>query len=62
MTAIMGRMATYGGKIVKWDDCLNSNDALADFDSITSFDSVPPVKPDENMEYPIPVPGKSKVV
>lgn len=62
MTAIMGRMATYGGKIVKWDDALNSDIALADFDSITSFDAVPPVTPDANLQYPIPVPGETKVI
>lgn len=62
MTAIMGRMATYGGKIVKWDDALNSDIALADFDSITSFESVPPIKPKDDGTYPIAVPGESKVV
>lgn len=62
LTAIMGRMATYGGKIVKWDDCMNSEIALADFDSITSLDSPAPVLPDANGQYPVAVPGETKVV
>jgi myo-inositol 2-dehydrogenase/D-chiro-inositol 1-dehydrogenase len=62
LTAIMGRMATYGGKIVKWDDCLNSNIAEADYDSITSFEAMAPVQPDGNGNYPVPVPGETKVV
>jgi len=62
LTAIMGRLATYGGKIVKWDDCLNSEIALADFDNITSLQSPPPVVPDAMGNYPIAVPGETKVV
>jgi len=61
MTSIMGRMATYSGKVVEWDQCLNSTEALADFDSITSLDVEAPVQPDENMKYPIATPGKYKV-
>jgi predicted dehydrogenase len=61
MTSIMGRMATYSGKVLKWDQCLNSEEALADFDSITSFESEAPVKPDENGDYPIATPGKYTV-
>ncbi len=62
MTAILGRNATYSGKVVKWDDAINSQMALADFDSFTSMDSTAPVQPDENGRYPVPVPGSTKVV
>ena len=62
MTAIMGRMATYGGKIVKWDDAINSDIALADFDSLQSVDDKAPVQPDENGNYPVPVPGQTEVI
>jgi predicted dehydrogenase len=62
MTAILGRDATYSGKVVKWDDAINSQMALADFDSLKSMDDTAPVQPDENGRYPIPVPGKTKVV
>ena len=62
MTAILGRMSTYSGKVVKWDDAINSKNALADFDGFQSMDDKAPVQPDENGIYPTPVPGQSKVV
>ncbi|MCA9191526.1 MAG: Gfo/Idh/MocA family oxidoreductase [Planctomycetales bacterium] len=62
MTSIMGRMATYSGKELKWDECYNSNLALADFDNIKSIDDEAPVKPDANGNYPIPTPGTKEGV
>lgn len=58
MTSIMGRMATYTGKLLKWDQCLNSKVGLADFDSIDSFDDEAPIKPDEKGHYWVPQPGQ----
>lgn len=57
MTAIMGRMAAYSGKIVEWDDAMKSNLKLAP--DIASMNDVPPVRPDANGLYEIPVAGKS---
>ncbi len=55
MTAIMGRMATYSGQMVTWDDALNSDlDLMPDQ---FAFDAVPPVVPDAHGRYPIPIPG-----
>ena len=62
MTAIFGRMATYCGKVVDWEDAINSDISLANVDMMASFDDKAPVSPDENGEYPIPVPGKSVTV
>ncbi len=63
MTAILGRLATYSGKIVKWDDAINSEIQLADTDAMHSFGDPAPVQPDENGAYPIAVPGsKTKFV
>ena len=68
MTAIMGRLATYSGKVVKWDDALNSNVALADFDNLRSFQDEAPVKPNPNGGYvteelyEIALPGTTKVI
>ncbi|MDZ4848160.1 MAG: Gfo/Idh/MocA family oxidoreductase [Pirellulaceae bacterium] len=56
MTAIMGRMASYSGKKLSWDDCFNSKVALADFDSLHSYQDNAPVQP-ENGKYWIPMPG-----
>jgi predicted dehydrogenase len=57
LTAIMGRMAAYSGKIVEWDAALNSNLSLAP--AVKSMDDAPPVLPDEHGLYAIPVAGKT---
>ena len=57
LTAIMGRMAAYSGKIVEWDTALNSNFSLAP--DIHSMQDPAPVLPDTQGLYPIPVAGKS---
>jgi predicted dehydrogenase len=60
MTAIMGRMATYSGAKLTWDECFKSKIALADFDSIKDFKTPAPVQPIEPGKYAIPVPGSDK--
>ena len=60
MTAILGRMAAHSGKRVKWDEAINSDLSLAS--SMLSWDATPPVKPDEDGRYPVPVPGKAVVI
>ncbi len=60
LTAIMGRMATYSGQVITWEDALNSEMSLVP-ENLT-WDSEAPVLPDENGLYPIPVPGKTKVL
>jgi predicted dehydrogenase len=62
MTAILGRDATYSGKVIKWDDAIASKIALADFDSLHAMSDEAPVKPDEQGNYPIPVPGRTVTV
>jgi hypothetical protein len=53
-------MATYSGKIVKWDEALHKGIDLspASYD----FTATPPVLPDKDGFYPIPVPGKTEVI
>jgi myo-inositol 2-dehydrogenase / D-chiro-inositol 1-dehydrogenase len=60
LTAIMGRMATYTGQVISWEDVMNSQELLVpdDFD----WDSEPPVVPDENGNYPVPKPGVTQIV
>ena len=55
MTAILGRMATYSGQLVTWDEALNSE--LSIMPTRYAWDAEPPVLPDENGYYPAPVPG-----
>lgn len=60
MTAIMGRMATYSGQVIQWDEAMNSDILLVSDD--VSWDNNPPVMPDENGNYPVPVPGETTVI
>lgn len=60
MTAIMGRMATYSGKVVKWEDALNS--AINLFPEKLAFDALPKILPNPDGYYPIAVPGKTIAV
>ncbi|WP_242202751.1 Gfo/Idh/MocA family protein [Aestuariivivens insulae] len=59
MTAILGRMATYSGKEISWDKAMNSDLKLVPDEDMLSFNSVPPVVPNELGEYPIPMPGQT---
>ena len=60
LTAIMGRMAVYGGKPVKWEDALNSQIDL--MPENYSWDAMPKVLPNADGEYPVAVPGITKTV
>jgi len=55
MTAIMGRMATYSGKLIEWDEAIKSKLQL--MPEKVTWDMEPPVKPDADGNYPIAVPG-----
>jgi len=61
MTSILGRMATYSGQVIKWDDAINSDLRVGTPEEYT-FNSTPPTTPDDDGRYPIPVPGKTKVL
>jgi myo-inositol 2-dehydrogenase / D-chiro-inositol 1-dehydrogenase len=58
MTAVMGRMATYSGKLVTWDEAVRSELHLAP--ARYAFDSPPPTMPDEKGIYPTAIPGVSR--
>jgi hypothetical protein len=60
MTAIFGRMATYSGKVLSWDEAINSQISLAPAEY--DFNAMPPVIPDSQGNYPIAIPGVTKVV
>ncbi len=55
LTAIMGRMATYSGKIVKWERAISDPTSLADSDRLVRLDDPAPTQPDQCGRYPIPV-------
>ena len=58
LSAIMGRMATYSGKTVTWDEALNSDHQI--MPESVDWDTTPPSLPDENGFYSIPKPGITK--
>ncbi len=60
MTAIMGRMATYSGKVIAWDDAFKSQLSLAP--KTYDFNATPPVLPGPDGIYPCAVPGATKVM
>ncbi len=60
LTAILGRAATYSGKMITWDECLNSELSLMPKEF--AFDADPPVMPDAHGVYPVAVPGVTKAV
>lgn len=61
MTAILGRMATYTGKQVTWEEAMNADHTLVPDENQLSWDSLPPVVLDELGNYPIPIPGQTKL-
>jgi predicted dehydrogenase len=58
MTAIMGRMATYSGQVVTWEDALHSDLSL--MPTRYAWDAKAPVVPDADGRYPIPTPGVTR--
>lgn len=60
LSAIMVRMASYSGKIITWDEALNSQKSL--MPQKFGFNEEPPILPDENGYYPIAIPGITEVL
>ena len=58
MTAILGRMATYSGKVVNWDEALNSPLVLGPKE--LAWDAEAPVKPGPDGIYPCAMPGVTR--
>ncbi|MEC7894898.1 MAG: Gfo/Idh/MocA family oxidoreductase [Bacteroidota bacterium] len=60
MTAIMGRMATYTGKNITWDQAINSKEMLVP--NNLTWNSTPPTLPDDNGKYLVAIPGKTQFI
>ncbi|HVS63460.1 MAG TPA: Gfo/Idh/MocA family oxidoreductase [Thermoanaerobaculia bacterium] len=60
LTAIMGRMATYSGRRVTWNEALESELDLSP--ARYAWDADPPVLPDAEGRYPIAVPGVTEAL
>jgi predicted dehydrogenase len=60
MLSIIGRMATYSGKEIAWDDAFNSEKSV--MPETFAWDAPTPISPDADGFYPIAVPGKTITV
>ena len=58
MTAILGRMATYSGNVVTWEQGINSELDL--MPKNLTWDAEAPVKPDQDGYYACAIPGVTK--
>ena len=57
MTALLGRMASYCGTEVSWDEALASK--VQHMPSIVTMETEAPVKPNDEGWYPIAIPGET---
>ena len=60
MTAILGRMATYSGQVLEWDEALASERTI--MPDTFAWDAEPPVLPGADGYYPVPEPGVTQVL
>ena len=60
MTAILGRMATYSGKDITMKDAMASD--IDTLPKVLAWDAEPPVKPDADGMYKLPIPGVTDVL
>jgi hypothetical protein len=58
MTSILGRMATYSGQVIEWDQALNAGLDLQP--KKYDWNAPPPVIPNEDGYYAVAVPGVTK--
>ena len=58
MTAVLGRTATYSGKVIKWEELVAKG--TSEFPEKLAWDAEAPVKQDADGNYPIPTPGVYK--
>jgi hypothetical protein len=62
MAAVLGRMATYSGKEITWEQAMNSNYQIVPDEDTLTWDSLPPTVCDEDGNYPIPTPGQTNFI
>lgn len=60
MTAILGRMASYSGQLLRWEEALNARTRLAP--EKYALDARPPVAADNTGRYPVALPGLTQVL
>jgi predicted dehydrogenase len=58
LTSLMGRAACHIGQTITWDQIMKSRFQFCDYLDDLTYESPPPVKADENGQFPVPIPGK----
>ena len=60
MIAVMGWMATYSGREIKWDDAVAKGKTIFPYDKELTFDTKPPVTmgTDKTYEHAVAIPGE----
>jgi len=62
LTSLMGRAACHTGREVTWEKIMESKFQFCSYLDELDYDSPPPVKADENGQFPFPIPGKWKEI
>jgi len=61
MIGVLGQLACYSGKPVTWKEVWESDFSFRPPPEEASFDMQPPTKPDKTGNYPLPMPGVTKL-
>ncbi len=62
LSTVMGQIACYQGTAVKWEEAAKSNLQFGPSPDESSFETPPPSKPDATGNYPLPVPGLTRLI
>ncbi|MCL2349405.1 MAG: Gfo/Idh/MocA family oxidoreductase [Planctomycetaceae bacterium] len=58
MISVMGRMATYSGQVISWDEVVEKGTTAFPHGKELTWDTNPPNMPNADGHYPVAVPGK----
>ena len=62
LIGVMGQIAAYTGKPVTWEECKHSNLRYGPAPDESNFDTKPPTLPNKDGNYPLPMPGITKLI
>jgi len=62
MIGVLGQIACYTGKATRWEEAYNADFQFGPPPEEASFDMEPPTRPDDTGNYPLPMPGVTKLL